>query len=119
MPRPHQPRTYEELTRQTVPMPDSSYRPTLEQEREAYAGMRVMDEDERALYAKICDVLIDLARRDPALDLDEIQVEVERARVAVRGRVPATRWFETIEDAIRAIEGVRDVDNDLVLGASE
>lgn len=119
MPRAPQPRTYEELTRQTVPMPDSSYRPTLEQERAAYAGVRVMDEDERAIFAKVCDALIELAQRDPALDLDELQIEVERTRVSVRGRVPATHWFETIEDAIRAIEGVRDVKNDLVLGTTD
>ena len=40
---PNPPTTYDEITRRTVPEPDTSWRPTKEQEREAFQGHREMD----------------------------------------------------------------------------
>jgi osmotically-inducible protein OsmY len=103
-------RTYDEITRRTVPEPDSSFRPTKEQERQAFEGYRAMDEDEKALHARVMDAL-----RDSGLNWQNISVEVERDRVSVRGNVEDERDLARIPEIIRNVEGVGSVDDRLVV----
>lgn len=49
----HMPKTYDEIVRKTVPEPDSSFRPSPEQVRQAYEGFRALDADEQALKDRV------------------------------------------------------------------
>ncbi|HEY5927211.1 MAG TPA: hypothetical protein VIV11_36240, partial [Kofleriaceae bacterium] len=51
MPTP--PKTYDEITRATVPEPDGSWRPSDEQVKQAYAGHRALDADEQQLSDRV------------------------------------------------------------------
>ncbi|HSD89651.1 MAG TPA: BON domain-containing protein [Kofleriaceae bacterium] len=106
----HTSRTYDEITRATVPEPDSSFRPTKEQERQAFEGYRAMDDDEKVLHARVMDAL-----RDSGLNWQDIAIEVERDRVSVRGSVEDERDLSRIPELIRGIEGVGDVVDRLVV----
>jgi hypothetical protein len=108
MPKP--PTTYEEITRRTVPQPDTSWRPSLEQEREAFAGHREMDADENALYERILEVF-----RNSGLDTEQVMVEVRRDRVSLRGNVASETDLTVIPELVRDIEGVGSVDDRLVV----
>jgi hypothetical protein len=105
MPQP--PRSYDEITRATVPGPDSSFRPTLLQEQQAREGFRMLDEDEHALHDKVA----------AAIGRDGIDFEIERTRVTLRGHVATGAQLTELEDRVRAIDGVSEVDNDLVIRA--
>lgn len=107
---PNPPITYEDITRRTVPNPDSSFRPSREQEREAFQGHRAMDADEDALYQRVREVL-----RNSGIDVDQVSVEVERDRVSVRGTVVDDSDLVVIPELIRDIEGVGFVDDRLVV----
>lgn len=102
--------TYDEITRRTVPEPDSSFRPTKEQERQAFEGYRAMDDDESALHARVMDAL-----RDSGMNWQNITIEVDRDRVSVRGSVDDDQDLQRIPDLIRSVEGVSAVDDRLVV----
>jgi osmotically-inducible protein OsmY len=106
----HVSRTYDEITRQTVPDPDSSMRPTKEQERQAFEGYRAMDEDESALHARVMDAL-----RNSGINWQSITIEVEHDRVSVRGTVDDDRDLTRVPELIRGVEGVGSVDDRLVV----
>lgn len=99
------PRSYDEITRSTVPEPDSSFRPTKLQEQQAREGFRKLDDDEQVLHDRVIAALGGAA----------IEVEVDRARVTLRGQVPSGAELRSLEDRVRAVEGVADVRNDLVI----
>jgi osmotically-inducible protein OsmY len=103
-------RTYEDITRATVPEPDSSFRPSEEQERQAFEGYRALDEDESALHARVMDAL-----RDSGLNWQGISIEVEGTRVAVRGTVDDETELNRIPEIIRGVDGVQSVDDRLVV----
>lgn len=103
-------RTYDEITRATVPEPDSSFRPTKDQERQAFEGYRAMDDDEKALHARVMDAL-----RDSGLNWQDVVIEVERDTVSVRGSVDDERDLARIPELIRGVDGVREVVDRLVV----
>ena len=107
---PNRPTTYDDITRRTVPNPDSSWRPTKEQEREAFQGHREMDADENALYERILEVF-----RNSGLDTEQISVEVSRDHVCLRGNVTNDTDLMVIPELVRDIEGVGGVDDRLVV----
>lgn len=102
--------TYDDITRKTVPEPDSSFRPTKDQERQAFEGYRAMDEDESALHARVLDAL-----RDSGMNWQNITIEVDRDRVSVRGSVDDDQELQRIPELIRGVEGVSAVDDRLVV----
>lgn len=104
--QPRIPHSYDEIVRRTVIDPDSSVRPTKAQE--AGADDHVLDQ-ERVLYGRLADVLL----TDPSLG--EIGFEVDRGRVTLIGSVRDMRTLQLIEDRARAVQGVEDVDNRLVV----
>lgn len=103
-------KTYDEVTRRTVPEADSGYRPTKDQERQAFEGYRALDEDEASLHARVMDAL-----RESGINWQDITIEIERDKVAVRGTVDDEEDLQRIPDLIRAVEGVGSVDDRLVV----
>jgi hypothetical protein len=101
------PRTYDEIVVQTVPEPDSSYRPTRDQRLEAMA--RVPPPRDEALAVKVGDALRELGA-------DQIAFEVDGDRVILRGAVADTRTFNRVEAAVREVDGVEEVDNRMHIG---
>ena len=101
------PRSYDEITRRTVPEPDSSFRPTKLQEQQAREGFRALDSDEIALRDRVIAALGSAAQA--------IEIEVDRKRVILRGHVASGGTFQHIEDVVRAVDGVGEVENDLVI----
>ena len=107
---PDKPLTYDEIVRRTVPEPDSSFRPTPEQEAAAYRGFRATTPDEDQLASKVRAGLA-------SYNLTEVTIEISDARVALRGRVQDVATIAALEAATAAIDGVDGVDNYLVVGA--
>lgn len=108
MPTP--PTTYDDITRRTVPEPDSSWRPSAEQERRAYEGARAMDADEQALWTRVHDTLF--AER---LDDGRVQVEVDGDLVTLAGEVEDTAALQQIVYRVSEIPGVGSVIDQLVI----
>jgi osmotically-inducible protein OsmY len=106
------PRSYDEITRATVPEPDSSFRPTVEQERQAYAGFRALDADEQALFDRV-----DAALQTSGHDLERVSVEIDRDRVTMRGTVTDATALARILDRVRGVDGVGEVVDRLVIEA--
>ncbi len=102
--------TYDEITRRTVPEPDSSFRPTKEQEEAAYRGFRATTPDEDLLASKVRAALA-------GHDLSEITIEITGSNVALRGRVREVSAIASLEAQAASVEGVSHVDNHLVVGA--
>jgi len=98
------PRSYDEITRSTVPDPDSSFRPTKDQERAAFEGQRIMSHDEIALYNRVSEAL-----RGSGLDVSEVSIEIDRTTVTLRGRVSDHHALPQIENAVRDIPDVGDI----------
>lgn len=106
------PRTYDEITRATVPEPDSSFRPTEEQKRQALDGFRALDADEQALFDRIDRALVASGEK-----LQQVQVEVERDRATVRGSVRDAESLARVLDVVRGVDGVGEVVDRLVIAA--
>ena len=106
------PPTYDEITRRTVANPDSSFRPTPEQEKQAREGFRALDADEQKLHDRVQQALA-----TSGVKLDGVVVEVERDQVTVRGQVRDAQALSRIPDVIRGVPGVADVRDQLVIAA--
>jgi len=91
-------RTYDEITRLTVPDPDSSFRPPLSGEASTPSGLR--------------DRVIDALE---ANGLFGIAFEVIDARVLVRGDVRDAATRDRIERVVAAVDGVESVESRLHL----
>ena len=101
------PKSYDEITRKTVPDPDGSWRPSPEQVKQAYEGFRALDADEQALQARVQAALAGKG---------EVTVEIDRDRVILRGRVRDPKDLTRIPELVRGIDGVGSVDDQLVSG---
>ncbi len=105
------PSSYDDIVRRTVVDPDSSVRPTKEQEKAAREGFRAMDDDEQALHDRVQQALAQAGAAGVA-------IEVARERVTLRGRVDDVTALRSIEDAVARVPGVDTVHSQLVVGAS-
>jgi ATP-dependent protease HslVU (ClpYQ) peptidase subunit len=105
------PRSYDEIVRRTVPEPDSSFRPSPEQVRQAFEGFRALDADEQALLERV-----DGALATSGHDLQRVTVEVERDRVTVQGTVRDHEALARVLDIVREVPGVGEVVDRLVIG---
>jgi len=108
---PTTPRSYDEITRNTVPDPDSSRRPTRELERAASEHLHPMPPAERELYLRIKDTLMVI----PDVATSHVVVGVDRDHVTLRGTVHDARSRERVEAIVEAIAGVGRVDNLLII----
>jgi osmotically-inducible protein OsmY len=105
------PKSYDDIVRQTVVDPDSSARPTRGQEQQAREGFRALDGDEAALQSRVEQAL---ARTSAAAG---VTIEVARELVTLRGRVADAADLRTIEDVVAAVPGVDTVHNQIVVGS--
>lgn len=97
--------TYDEIVARTVPDPDSSFRPSPEQERDTRDGV-VLPDDQEALAARVTAAL-------EAAGFSGVGVEVSGARVVLRGAVRDTGALNQIESTVSTVEGVSAIDNRL------
>ena len=99
------PKSYDEITRKTVPEPDSSFRPSPEQVKQAHEGFRALDADEQQLHARVVATLAGISG---------VQVEIDSDRVTLRGQVDAAT-LARVPDLVRGVDGVTAVDDQLVV----
>ncbi len=107
------PPSYDDIVRRTVPEPDSSWRPSKDQEDEARNGFQALDEGEAALFARVHDAL-----RGSGFEVDQVGVDVDGERVTLRGTVRDANALRKLPDLVRQIDGVRDVIDNLVIAAA-
>jgi osmotically-inducible protein OsmY len=107
---PNAPRSYEEITRATVPDPDSSWRPTIEQEIRAFEGYRAMEPDEQRLWDRVHDALL-----AAGIDTSPLHIEIDRHRVILRGPVRDRHVMNRIPDIVQGVEGVGSIVDQLVI----
>jgi hypothetical protein len=101
------PPTYDEIIARTVPDPDSSWRPSAQQRREALE--RTPPPRDEALAAKVGEVLRELGA-------EHVSYEVEGDRVILRGAVADPRTWNQIEQAIEQVDGVEELENLMHVG---
>jgi osmotically-inducible protein OsmY len=104
------PRSYDEITRATVPEPDSSWRPSEEQEKRAKEGFRALDVDEQKLSEAVHDALL-----EAGMDSSTLHIEVDRDRVILRGQVRDRESMMKIPAIVGQVDGVRAVVDQLVI----
>jgi hypothetical protein len=104
------PRSYDEIVRRTVPDPDSSWRPSVEQEHRAYEGFRAMAPEEQELCHRVHDALL-----AAGIDTTQLHIEVDHNRVTLRGQVRDDRALRRIPDLVEAVDGVGAVYDQLVI----
>jgi hypothetical protein len=96
--------SYDDITRNTVPEPDSSFRPTKDQERAAFEGERILSSDETDLHNKVADAL-----RSSGLALSEVSFEIDGTKVTLRGRVDDHHLLPQLEGVVRAVPDIGDI----------
>jgi len=104
------PTTYDEITRRTVPEPDSSFRPTPEQVRQAREGFRALDRDEQQLLDRVRAALA-----ASGVEIDHLDIEVERERVTVRGQVRDQATLARVSELVREAAGDGEVVDHVVI----
>jgi osmotically-inducible protein OsmY len=105
------PTTYDDIVRRTVVDPDSSARPTREQEQAAREGFRALDADEQVLYDRIQQAIASLGASAAG-----VTAEVSRELVTLRGRVQDAAMLRRLEDAVAYVTGVETIHNQVVVG---
>jgi osmotically-inducible protein OsmY len=103
-------KSYEEIVRQTVVDPDSSVRPTLEQEKAGREGFRALDEDERTLERRVRAGLA-----TSGADISRVTVEITRDLVTLRGQVPDVAMLSELENVVARVAGVGTIHNQVVV----
>lgn len=104
------PRSYEEIVRATVPDPDSSWRPSIEEEHRAFEGYRAMEPEEQRLCNRVHDALL-----AAGMDTTKIKIEVDRDRVILRGQVTDQEMLRQVPDIVRDVDGVGALVDQLVI----
>jgi hypothetical protein len=103
-------RSYDDIVRQTVVEPDTSFRPTRDQERAAREGFRALDPDEQVLHDRVTQALATLGP-----DASRVTAEISRELVTLRGQVADVATLRRIEDAIAYVTGVETIHNQVVV----
>lgn len=105
-------KSYDDIVRSTVVDPDSSVRPTKQQEKEAREGFRALDPDEQALHARVVQALASAGG-----DASAVTVEISGDLVRLSGQVSDSRMLRSIEDAVAGVPGVETIHNQVVVGS--
>lgn len=111
MPQP--PKTYDDIVRKTVPEPDSSWRPSDEQVRQAREGFRALDTAEQELHDRVSAALA-----QAGLSKVEVEIEVDRERVTLRGVAADDGELRKIEAVVAGVSGVGEVHDQVVVQRS-
>lgn len=104
------PKSYDQITRDTVLEPDGGWRPSDQQEVQALEGFRALDAEEQSLSDRI-----DAALAAGGRDLEHVQVELERNQVTLRGTVKSAAAGNQAVDLVRGVDGVASVIDRLVI----
>jgi hypothetical protein len=107
------PRSYDEIVRSTVVDPDSSVRPTREQEQAAREGFRALDADEQALHARVMKALAGVGAVTSG-----VTVEITGDLVRLSGQVPDAGTLRALEDTVARVQGVDTIHNQVVVGSN-
>jgi hypothetical protein len=107
------PRSYDDIVRRTIVDPDSSIRPTKEQEQAAREGFRALAPDEQVLHDRVLQALATLGP-----EASRVTAEVSRELVTLRGQVADVATLRRIEDAVAYVTGVETIHNQVVVAAS-
>lgn len=107
------PSSYDDIIRRTVVGPDTSARPTREQERAAREGFRALDPDEQVLHDRVTQALATLGP-----GAARVTAEISRELVTLRGQVADVATLQRIEDAVAYVTGVETIHNQVVVAAS-
>lgn len=103
---------YDDIVRKTVVDPDTSQRPTRQQEEEARQGFRALDPDEQVLHDRVQQTLSALGPRAAS-----VNVEINRELVTLRGQVADLETLGAIENAVARVTGVETIHNQVVVAA--
>ncbi len=106
------PSSYDDIVRRTVIEPDSSVRPTHDQEHRAYQGYRALDPDEQVLQEQVQQALASLGG-----DAAGVTVEVSRELITLRGKVAHLATLRRLEDTVAHVAGVETIHNQVVVAA--
>ena len=113
------PSSYDEILRRTVVSPDTSMRPSREEEMLARHRFGEATEHRPRPLTKAELDLLDRVRRtlmaDPGLDLTNVEIMVDGRCVVLTGDVPGIATSVRIADVAAALPGVDGVDNQLVV----
>lgn len=104
------PSSYDDIVRRTVVDPDSSVRPTRDQEKAAREGFRALDPDEQVLQDRVQQVLGTLGT-----EASGVTAEVSRELVTLRGQVGNAALLRKLEDAVAYVTGVETIHNQVVV----
>jgi hypothetical protein len=113
------PKSYDEITRQTVANPDMSFRPSHDEEQLARHRFGLETEHrphplsprERSLRDRVREALM----ADPNLELHDVTIEIDEDEIILLGTVPGPATAIRIEQLAGAVLGARCVDNQLVV----
>jgi BON domain len=103
------PRSYDEIVRKAVVDPDSSVRPTLEQEQAAREGFWALDAGEQVLKDQV-------TRAVASTGITGVTAEVTRDLVTLRGQVADLSLLRPLEDAVASVPVVTTIHDMVVVG---
>lgn len=105
MPSPERPgRSYEDIARTTVPLPDSSYQPTdAEKAASEEPHLPAVTGSEVSVQAALAAL--------SAVDLTDLQVVVTGSTATMSGSVARRSDRDQIEAALRGVDGIAEVDD--------
>lgn len=104
-----QPKSYEDIVRDTVLAPDGSVQPSKAQEQAAREGFRALDPEEQAIQTSVDRAL-------SSVGASGVTAEVSRDMVTLMGHVQDVRALQAVEDAVARVEGVGTIHNQVVVG---
>ena len=102
--------SYDDIVRRTVVDPDSSVRPTREQEQAAREGFRALDEEERVIDDQVRRAIAGLGG-----NASTVTAEVSRDLVILRGQVADVGLLRKVEDSVARVAGVETIHNQIVV----
>jgi hypothetical protein len=102
--------SYDDIVRRTVVDPDSSVRPSRDQERAAREGFRATSADEQGLGDRVQRAIASVGG-----DTSRVSCEVSDERVTLSGQVTESRLLRALEDAVAAVPGVETIHNQVVV----
>jgi osmotically-inducible protein OsmY len=111
--------SYDDILRATVPNPDSSFRPSREEEEMSRHRFGAPTEHRPHAASRAERDLLDRVQRalfaDNTIDLTDVEIEIDGSQVILLGTVPGPATRVRIEDIAASIHGVEQVDNQLVI----
>ena len=96
------PRSYDEIVRRTVPNPDSSWRPSREQE--TYAQQHTVTPEVQEICDDIHDALI-----TAGIDASTLRCMVDAEHTVIRGWAPDRKSADRIIAIVEGVPGVKSV----------